>query len=317
MENIPFLISLLIFVGVILSAGVLFYFFKNIKERRDLIRKIKEQYQDGGLSGSDHFSSAGNAFKKRIFGITHLIGNLFKPKSEKEVSRIKKTLMKCGYRSENAFVIFFGFKVFSAALLAALFILSRLFIMKPIPLFYSLFFLLLCTTIGFYLPDIFLHLRLRSRKRQLLQYFPDALDLMVICVEAGMGVDAAIKRVGDEMALNNKVVSEEFRLLSLELRAGKQRHDALKNLALRTDLEDIHSLVTLLIQTDKFGTSIAQALRVYADSMRTKRFQRAEEMATKLPVKLVFPLILFIFPSLFVAILGPAMIRVYRTFLGH
>ena len=137
----------------------------------------------------------------------------------------------------------------------------------------------------------------------------------MVCVEAGVGLDAAINRVGEEMRLSNKVLSEEFRLLSLELRAGKTRRDALRNLAMRTDLEDVSSFVTLLIQTDKFGTSVAQAVRVQSDSMRRKRFQRAEEMAAKLPVKLVFPLILFIFPALFIVVLGPAAIRIFRTLL--
>jgi tight adherence protein C len=131
-----------------------------------------------------------------------------------------------------------------------------------------------------------------------------------------MGLDAAINRVGEEMKLTNKALSDEFKLLNLELRAGKSRRDALQNLALRTDIEEVSNLVTLLIQTDKFGTSVAQALRVYSDAFRTERFQKAEEIAAKIPVKLVFPTILFIFPSLFVAIMGPAMIRVYETFLA-
>jgi len=166
--------------------------------------------------------------------------------------------------------------------------------------------------IGFYLPNLWLRLKIARRKEKIIKGFPDALDLMVVCVEAGVGLDAAIYRVGEEMKLSNKVLSEEFKLLSLELRAGKQRGEALRNLALRTDLEDVNSLMTLLIQTEKFGTSIAQALRVYSDSMRTKRYQRAEEMAAKLPVKLVFPLVFFIFPSLFIVILGPAAIRIVR-----
>jgi tight adherence protein C len=144
---------------------------------------------------------------------------------------------------------------------------------------------------------------------------------MVVCVEAGMGLDAAINRVGEEMKLRNEVVSEEFRLMGLELRAGKLRRDALRNLGIRTGLDEVKSLMTLLVQTDKFGTSVAQALRVHSDSMRTRRYQKAEEMAAKLPVKLIFPLILFILPSLFVVVVGPAVIRLFRILLptlgGH
>jgi len=171
----------------------------------------------------------------------------------------------------------------------------------------------LAALIGFYLPVLWLRIRIARRKEEILRGFPDALDLLVVCVEAGVGLDAAINRVGEEMRLSNKVLSEEFRLLSLELRAGKLRRDALRNFALRTDLEDVSSFVTLLIQTDRFGTSVAQAVRVQSDFMRNRRHQRAEEMAAKLPVKLVFPLILFIFPSLFVVILGPAVIRIFRV----
>ena len=154
-----------------------------------------------------------------------------------------------------------------------------------------------------------------ERQRKILEGFPDVLDLMVVCVEAGMGLDAAIFRAGKEIELKNRVISEEFKLLSLELRAGKSRQDALRSLAMRVNLEDVNSLISLLIQTDKFGTSVAQALRVHSEAMRVKRFQMAEEIAAKLPVKLVFPLILFIFPSLFVVLLGPAMINIYRILL--
>ena len=150
---------------------------------------------------------------------------------------------------------------------------------------------------------------------ELLKALPDALDLLVICVEAGMGLDEGINRVANEIKLTSADLSEEFRFLNLELRAGKNRESALKNLALRTDIEEMRNLVTLLIQADKFGTSVATTLRVYSDTFRTQRMQKAEELAAKIPVKLVFPLILFIFPSLFVAILGPAVIRIFRNII--
>lgn len=198
-------------------------------------------------------------------------------------------------------------------MVAFAFFLARLVIQMVIPSLTLLLISILLTMIGFYLPNLWIRVRISNRKEKMQQGLPDALDLMVVCVEAGTGLDAAINRVGEEMELSNNVLNEEFRLMSMELRAGKQRRDALKNLALRTDIEDVKSLVTLLIQTEKFGTSLAQALRVHSDSMRTKRFQKAEEIAAKLPVKLIFPLVLFIFPSLFVTILGPAAIRIFRT----
>ena len=150
----------------------------------------------------------------------------------------------------------------------------------------------------------------------LLNGFPDALDLMVVCVEAGMGLDAAIHRVGEELKISNEAISKEFWMLGMELRVGKSRREALQNLAKRMDLEEARSLASLLIQTDRFGTNIAQALRVHAEGMRVARRQKAEELATKLPVKLIFPLLLFIFPSLIITILGPATIQIYRMFLN-
>ena len=159
-------------------------------------------------------------------------------------------------------------------------------------------------------------MRVKKRQKAIQHGLPDALDLLVVCVEAGMGLDAAIYRVCQEMSIKDPILSSELRLLTLELRAGKARREALKNLSARIGLEDVGSLVAMLIQTDMFGTSIAQTLRVYADSMRTKRFQLAEELAAKLPVKLLMPLIFFIFPTLLIVILGPAGIRIFQMFGG-
>jgi tight adherence protein C len=151
--------------------------------------------------------------------------------------------------------------------------------------------------------------------------FPDALDLIVICVEAGLGLGPAIQRVGQELQMPHPELSEEFHLLSVELRTGMPRPQALRNFANRTGLEDVKTLVAILIQTDRFGTSIGDALRVHSDSMRKTRQFRAEELAAKLPVKMLFPLIFFIFPSFFVVILGPALLRIIRFMLpalsGH
>jgi tight adherence protein C len=169
---------------------------------------------------------------------------------------------------------------------------------------------------GFYLPNLWLRLRISRRREAILKGFPDALDLMVVCVEAGMGLDSTITRVAKEIELNNSILSDELKLYNLEMRAGKLRKDALKNLAMRTDVDEVNNLVTLLLQTEKFGTSVGQALTVYSDTMRTQRFQRAEEMAAKIPTKLLFPLVLFIFPALFVVILGPAVINIVRAFKG-
>lgn len=312
MEETPLLISILVFIAIVLFSSGIYFYVNYRRERRELIKRIKQMEE---RTQSEEKASLFSAVKNYLLWIVRSLGVRVKPKTEGEISHLPKTFLKAGYRGENVAVIFFGVKTFLAILLAAGFFLAKLLILKTLTPLHFMFLLVLLALIGFYLPDLWLRLRIVRRKEEIVKGFPDALDLLVVCVEAGVGLDAAINRVGEEMKLSNKVLSEEFRVLSLELRAGKSRQDALRNLTLRTDLEDVSSLVTLLIQTDKFGTSVAQALRVHSDSMRTKRHQRAEEMAAKLPVKLVFPLIVFIFPSLFVAILGPAAIRIFRVLL--
>jgi tight adherence protein C len=199
--------------------------------------------------------------------------------------------------------------------LAVIFIILRFWIFNIMSYQMTVMTGVLSALLGFYLPDIWLRQKTDKRKEKILNALPDALDLFVVCVESGMGLDSAIYRVAQEMRLNSLELSDELQLMNLELRAGKSRKDALKNLALRTNLEEINSLVTLLIQTDQFGTSMADALRIYSDSYRTQRYQRAEELAAKLPVKLIFPLVVFIFPALFVVLLGPAAISIYNALL--
>lgn len=223
--------------------------------------------------------------------------------------------MKAGLHSPHIVSVFWGIKLFLAFSLPVAFFVVHIALLGLFDPRWVLAGSFALAFVGFYVPDVWLRIKVARRKEKLARGLPDALDMLVVCVEAGLGLDSAVNRVAEEMKLTNTVLSHELKLLGLEMRAGKSREDALRNLGVRTDLEDVRNLVTLLIQTDKFGTSIAQALRVYSDSFRTKRYQRAEEMAAKLPVKLVIPLILFIFPSLFVAIMGPAAIRIYEALL--
>jgi len=304
------LISILVFIAALLFILGIFYDIEYRQGRWRLLVRIKKQM--GEEINPLEKSTGSSAMRKYFLRIIGPLGERIKPKSEGELSHLRKTFLKAGYRRESAIVIFFGMKVFLAILLVVIFFIIKISMWKIMTSLNFTFLSVTLALIGFYLPNLWLRFKIAARKEKITKGFPDALDLMVVCVEAGVGLDAAIYRVGEEMKLSNKVLSEEFKLLSLELRAGKQRGEALRNLALRTDLEDVNSLMTLLIQTEKFGTSIAQALRVYSDSMRTKRRQRAEEMAAKLPVKLVFPLVFFIFPSLFIVILGPAAIRMVR-----
>ena len=166
---------------------------------------------------------------------------------------------------------------------------------------------------GWILPVFYVRARIKRRQKEIVKALPDALDLLVVCVEAGLGLNQAIVRVAEEIDHVSLLMSEQLMLVNLEIRAGTPRDEALRNLGERTGVADVQSLVAMLIQTDRFGTSIAQALRVHADTMRTKRRQRAEEAAAKTTIKLVFPLVLFIFPTMFVVILAPALIRIVRT----
>ena len=307
------LIAGLIFVLVMLAGFLAFYYSNLYKKRKDISERIRKE----ATPEKDDGSPGESKWKGALLGSLRGFGEVFKPKQENDVSRTRIKLVRAGYPGENSSVVLFGSKAFAALFLLTLSVIIRLTVLKALPAQHFLMLLIFSAAAGFYLPDLYLQRKTAARKRKIFEGFPDALDLMVVCVEAGMGLDAAIKRVGDEMVLKNKVLSDEFRILSLELRAGKSRADALRNLASRTDLEDVSSLVTLLIQTDRFGTRVGQALRVHSDAMRTKRYQRAEEMAAKLPVKIVLPLIFFIFPSLFVTIIGPAVITIYRNIIKH
>ena len=321
MPDTSLIISILVFAGLMLLGSGIFYYYNNRKKQRVLVEKIKrgtEASPAGGNMGDKPQDTDGaGSFKKYILSIVNPLGSLIKPKSENDIYKMRKSLVRAGYRKSNAMVIFYGMKVLLAILLPVGLLIFKVFITKALPIVSFMTLSIVMALIGYSLPNYLLILVTAQRKRKILEGFPDALDLMVVCVEAGMGLDAAIFRAGREIELKNKVISEEFKLLSLELRAGKTRREALKNLAIRVDLEDINSLMSLLIQTDRFGTSVAQALRVHSDSMRIKRHQMAEEIAAKLPVKLVFPLIVFIFPSLFVVLLGPAAIKIYRSLFPY
>ena len=315
--NFPIMISALAFVVMILIfIGILQY--ARIDAKR---HKLKERVQQGGenidaIIDKDKVSlDSGNRMENRFFKFLNAFGKRLASEKSADYSKMRLRFIRAGIYRNNFPAMFWGAKGFLAICSLLCFLMLRLTLFRIFDLQMTLMLSLFVTLVTFYLPDIWLRLKADRRKAKMLDGLPDMLDLLVVCVESGMGLDSAIRRIGDEIKLTNKHLSDELKLLNAELRAGKSRKDALRNLATRTDLEDLNSLVTLLIQTDKFGTSVARALRVYSDTFRTKRHQKAEEMAAKIPVKLVFPCILFIFPSLFVAILGPALVRVYELFI--
>jgi tight adherence protein C len=242
-------------------------------------------------------------------GLLASLGRKLGPKEEERVDQTRLSLIRAGMRGPNAVMTFQGVKAGGTLLLAGGGLLVRLFALPELPLHWSIVCVALPAAIGLLAPDYWLRGRVAARQQQAAEELPDALDLLVVCVEAGMGLDQAVYRVSRELASSAPVISSELKTLTLQLRAGKPRQEALRDMARRVGLDDLNSLATLLIQADIFGISVAQTLRVYSDALRTKRQQRAEEKAAKLPVKLLIPLVTCILPALFVAIMGPAGIR--------
>jgi tight adherence protein C len=228
------------------------------------------------------------------------------PKSASEIGKLRGRLMAAGYRAEEALVLFVGMRVGCSLSFFAIFSI----VMRT-----SLLTALAAAALGYLLPNMFIGRMAKRRQHRMRLSLPDALDLLVVSVEAGLGLDQAVQRVADELVLVHPELSEELRLVHLEIRAGTARADALRNLANRTQVDDLSSLVTMLVQTDKFGTSVAQSLRVHSDVLRTKRRQRAEEAAAKTGAKMVFPLVFCIFPAIWVVTIGPAAIKFVQVLI--
>jgi len=229
------------------------------------------------------------------------------PLSPADVSQTRLWLIQAGYRSPQHVTIYRGLRVLFAVLgFVSVFVFTG---------FNSPMLLLGLTAFGFFLPRFILKKKLAERQRRIRLGLPDGLDLTVICVEAGLSLDQAMMRVGNDLSYAHPELSGEFHLFDLETRAGKPRVEALRNLADRTGVDDLRSLVATLIQTDRFGTSVAQALRVHSDSLRTERRQRAEEQAAKTTVKMIIPLVLFVMPSLIFVTVGPAVIQLMHIFM--
>jgi tight adherence protein C len=233
--------------------------------------------------------------------------NKLLPPSATEARKTQKLLMQAGYRSPEASIIYRGIHVASMAGIPVITAVVTTYFAQAFST--VLIGVMIAFVMGFFLPPFFLKRTISKRQRDLRWGLADALDLMVVSVEAGLGLNAAMMKVSSELKDVHQAVAYEFELANLEIRVGRERDEALRNLAERTGVDDLRSLVAMLIQTDKFGTSIAKGLRVFSDSLRTKRRQRAEQEAQKAAVKLLFPLACFLFPTLFIAILGPAALN--------
>ncbi|MGH8809371.1 MAG: type II secretion system F family protein [Noviherbaspirillum sp.] len=270
------------------------------------------QSLNGGLAAHP---AQTNAWIERLAKVSGPFAKLTLPKEGWETSPLHTRFMNAGWRSEYMPAIFFGLKTLLALFFPLLAWVILTFSGGNLSINAKIIVYLVAASFGLYLPNLILTWIVDGRKLEIFESFPDALDLMTICIEAGLAIDAAIVRISSEMRENAPVLSEELHLVTLELRAGNSKEKALRNLAMRTGVEDVDTLVAMLIQAERFGTSIADSLRVHADGLRTRRRQRAEEAAAKVALKLLMPLIFCIFPAFMVVVAGPAIIQVTRSLL--
>jgi tight adherence protein C len=268
----------------------------------------RRRKKEGG--GEEGAMKTQDAMTRLLSAASPALARPLQPKDEKEANKLKLRLGYAGFRGETAPTIFLGFKftclvvglVFSGAGVALFTEMSQRAIMGAVA----------AGGVMFYIPDIVVYFLGKARKEQIFLGLPDALDLLVVCVEAGLGLDQAMRKVSEEMKRTFKVICDEFALANFQLQVGKSRSDVLHELGDRSGVDDLRQLAAILIQADKFGSSVAQALRVQSESMRTRRRQLAEEKAAKTAVKLIFPLVIFIFPGIFVILVGPAAITMVR-----
>ncbi|MDM0057538.1 type II secretion system F family protein [Variovorax fucosicus] len=239
---------------------------------------------------------------------------LSSPTGDAGTSPLRVRFLNAGIRLDDAQLIYFGAKTLLPLVFAGAAALGLRATGQAVDLT-LVFYLVVAALIGCYLPNFFLAWKIRNRKREIFENFPDAADLMLVCVEAGLGLDAGLVKVTEEIRMKSQALAQELHWTNLEMRAGAAREKSLRNLALRTGVEEIGTFATMLTQADKFGTSIGESLRVFSDDLRHKRQMRAEELAAKVPTKMLLPLVICVFPSIIMVVLGPAVIQIIRTML--
>jgi tight adherence protein C len=253
-------------------------------------------------------------FQARFAEAANRLGKTLKPSDEVALGKLRLTLLNAGFRTENAVAMFYGIKML--AMMAGLGLAAPLVLSKVGMTQTGLCYILLGGVLGFYLPGVVVDKMKKKRAESIFLGLPDALDLMVVCVEAGLGLDLAMRRVTTELTTSCPVLCEEFAIANFQAQMGRARKDVLRDLGVRTGVDDVRSVAAVVIQAEKFGSSIGSALRVLSDSMRLKRRQLAEERAAKTAVKIMIPLVLFIFPGVFVVLVGPAGIQIAKTLMG-
>ena len=298
-------------VGFGVCVAAIFFVLSFLSQRNSRAQdRLKRMFRSGSVSDLD-LDSEVEKKKDRFQGVVDTAKAFaapLMPKSEQERSTLRLKLSYAGFRSDSAVPVYMGIR--TATLLAFLVAGASLSLPKYGMSLKSLQWIFILGGIGFYLPAIILWWLRRKRQQAIFLTLPDALDLLVVCVESGLGLDAAMRKVCDEMKLHAKIICEELSLCNFQLQMGRPRREVLHDLGARTGVDDLKSLAAILIQADRFGSSIAQALRVQSDSMRTRRKQIAEEKAAKTAVQLIFPLVLFIFPGIFIVLVGPAALQI-------
>lgn len=292
-------LSLLVFVSIMLAAAGLYLWLAPDRTRQRVQALSPAQ--------------AGQGWEETLVKLAGPLARLSTPEGNWDTSPLRIRFMQAGIRGEDARLYYFGAKTALPLLLAMLVYLAVGH--GSMPVLTLLLVLSLAALVGTYLPNLVIWLTVRGRRREIFESFPDATDLMLVCMEAGQGMDAALARVAEEIRTSSLALAEELHLTNLEIRAGVTRDQALHHLALRTGVEEIATFALMLKQADRFGTSIGESLRVYSEELRHKRMTRAEELAAKVPTKLLLPLVLFIFPSIMMVVLGPALIRIVRNLL--
>jgi tight adherence protein C len=308
------LLPLLVFLSITLAVWAILSALADRKNgAEDRLRRIMNPAVSR-KEAEEKVAGRQEKFQAQVTRAANKLGQSLRPSDEEELGKVRLKLLNAGFRNENAVAILFGAKLI--LMLLGLAIAFPIVALKYGMTRNAFTMTAVAGGIGFYLPGLVVNSRKKKRSESIFLGLPDALDLMVVCVEAGLGLDAAMRRVTTELASSCPVLCEEFAISNFQLQMGRSRKDVLRDLGLRTGVDDMRSLAAVIIQAEKFGSSIGSALRVQSDAMRIRRRQFAEERAAKTAVKIMIPLILFIFPGVFVVLVGPAGIQIANTIMS-
>ena len=304
------LIPFVVFVSITLVTWVaLGLLAGRPRHAEDRLRRLLDP-NAGRIEAETSLAKQQEFFQAKVTAAANKLGKSLRPSDEQELGKIRLKLLNAGFRQESAVAVYYGVKAIGMLLILG--IAVPFLVMKWGMTQKTMLAAVGAAGLGFYIPDFLVNKRKANRAESMFLNLPDALDLMVVCVEAGLGLDAAMRRVTSELSRSSPVLCEEFAIANFQLQMGRSRRDVLRDLGIRSGVEDVRALAAVIIQAEKFGSSIGTALRVQSDSMRLRRRQMAEEKAAKTAVKIMIPLILFIFPGVFVVLVGPAGIQMVK-----